>query len=261
MCTAGMDSVSLRREVLRHVKRLVPADACFFNTLDPETGLVTHGLGENAPPELMRQFFGHVYPGGEAERIIDLARSGEIVDRDPSDEMRRLFATMGFGRELRAAFSVREEPWGLWCAVREHGSRAFDDRERALMRRIARPVGRALRTAALREVARTASAGDDAAPGVLVVDGRGTVLQQTPVASAQLADLADVGRDPAELPSVLSGVLARQRVAPTTTHEAPPAGQLRARGRSRVTTGVDGRVPIHPVVLIASSARRGPRWA
>ena len=117
MCTAGMDSISLRRETLRQVKRMVPADACFFNTLDPETGLVTHGLGENAPPEMMRQFFRYVYPSGEAERIVDLARSGEILDRDPSDEMRRLFATMGFGRELRAAFSVRDEPWGLWCAV------------------------------------------------------------------------------------------------------------------------------------------------
>lgn len=259
MCAAGMDSVSLRRETLRQVKRLVPADACFFNTLDPETGLVTHGLGENAPPELMRQFFGYVYPGGEAERIVDLARSGEIVDREPSDEMRRLFATMGFGRELRAAFSVREEPWGLWCAVRARGSRPFDDRERALMRRIARPVGQALRTAALREVARAASEVDDAAPGVLVVDERGTVLQQTRIASAQLADLADVGRDAAELPSVLGGILARPQSGRATT----PGNELRARGQSGrwYTIRVDRTEPdasgrSSAIVLITPLGRR-----
>lgn len=257
MCAAGMDSVSLRRELLRQVRRLVPSEACFFNSLDPETGLVTHGLGEDAPRELMRQFFGNVYPGGEAERVVDLARSGEIVDRGASDEMRRLFAVMGFGRELRAAFAVRDEPWGLWCAIREPGSPAFDDRERALMRRIARPVGRALRTAALREVARAASEADDGAPGVVLVDAHGTMLQRTAMASSHLADLADAGRGPDELPSVIWGLIAHQRAMDV------PAPTLRAHGQSgrlyvvqaeRAEPDASGRAST--IVLITPLGRR-----
>jgi DNA-binding CsgD family transcriptional regulator len=210
VCSTGTDSVSLRQEVLRHVRKVVPAEACFFNTLDPETGLITHGLGEDAPPQLMRQFFSVVYPEGEAERIVDLARSGEIVAHNASEELRQLFASVGFGRELRAAFSVRGEPWGLWCAVRERRSRPFDERERIFLRRIAPAVARALQTAALREAASVASGdADEVAPGILVVDERGAVLQRTPAAAAQLLDLADIGRSTTELPSVLEHIVAR----------------------------------------------------
>lgn len=257
MCAAGLDSIALRREVLGQVKRLVPSEACFFNTLDPETGLVTHGMGEGAPKELMRQFFSYVYPGGEAERVVDLARSGEIVDREASDEMRRLFSTMGFDRELRAAFTVRDEPWGLWCAMREHGSRPFDDRERALMRRIARPVGRALRTTALREVARAASEMDEGAPGIVVVDAHGTMLQRTAMASAHLADLADVGRGADELPSVVWGLIARHHardgaMAPLRAHGQ--SGRWYGIQAERTEPDASGRSST--IVLITPLGRR-----
>jgi len=229
LCAAGLDSVSLRRDVLRQLRRAVPSDACFFNALDPETGLVTHGLGEDAPAALMRQFFGAVYPAGEAERIIDLARSGEVVGREVSDDMRELFGRMGFSRELRATFATRDEPWGLWCAIRSPSSRPFEDRERSFMRRIARPVSEALRAAALRDAARSAIDTTDATPGMLVIDHAGITVQRTPAAAAQLLDLADVGADAESLPSVVAGVLARQRVAAELGNLAQP---LRARGQS-----------------------------
>lgn len=229
LCAAGLDSVSLRRDVLRQLRRVVPSDACFFNALDPETGLVTHGLGEDAPPALMRQFFGAVYPGGEAERIIDLARSGEVIGRDVSDELRQLFGSVGFTRELRATFAMRDEPWGLWCAIRSPSSRPFEEREKVFMRRIARPVSEALRTATLRDVARSASEVDDAAPGMVVIDHAGALVQRTPTAASQLADLADVGADAEALPSAIASALARQRVA--AAHGLQPQA-LRARGQS-----------------------------
>lgn len=252
MCASGMDSVSLRREVLRHVRRAIPAEACFFNTLDPATGLITHGLGEGAPPELMREFFGVVYPQGEAERIIDLARSGEVVAHNASEELRRLFACVGFGRELRAAFTVQGEPWGLWCAVRERSSRPFEERERAFLRRIAPAVGRALQIAALREAASVTEGADDTQPGVLIIDAQGVLVQRTPAAAAHLSDLTDVvqptseppslvehivagarhpgdmGRCTTELPAVICGIIARQRLAHDGVRQQP----LRTRGQS-----------------------------
>jgi len=237
--------------VLRHIQRVVPAEACFFNTLDPTTGLITHGLGEGAPPELMRQFFGVVYPEGEAERIIDLARSGAVVTHNASAELQQLFASVGFGRELRAAFTAQGEPWGLWCAVRERSSPPFNERERTFLRRIAPAVGRALQVAALREAASVADAPEDPVPGILVIDAQGALAQRTPTVAAQLADLADVGLCAAEfpsiveriaagatctgrsvtaLPAVVCGVIARQRVAHVRGGAWSQA--LRARGQS-----------------------------
>lgn len=251
VCSTGADSISLRQEVLRHIQRVVPAEACFFNTLDPATGLITHGLGEGAPPQLMGQFFGVVYPQGEAERIIDLARSGEVVTQNASEELRRLFASVGFGRELRAAFTVQGEPWGLWCAVRERSSRPFEAREQTFLRRIAPAVGRALQFAALHEAASVADTLEEPVPGILVIDAQGALVQRTPAVAAQLADLADVGlrapecppivehivagapcygRCVAELPAVICGVIARQSVAHARGVAWPQ--ELQARGQS-----------------------------
>jgi DNA-binding CsgD family transcriptional regulator len=229
VCSAGLDSVSFRREVLRRMAPSLPADAYFFNILDPETGLITNALGEGAPFSLGRDFLGCVYPEGEAERVIDLARSGEIVARQVSGAMRDLVRQNGFCRELRAAFSVSSEPWGLLCAIRQNGAREFDDRERNFVKRVAAPVARGLRHAALRDAA-VAHEDGVTPPGIVVIDERGRIEHRTAAATAQLADLADVGSVARELPSVIRGLLARQRQA--ETRGVAWLGELRVRGHS-----------------------------
>lgn len=229
VCDAGLDSVSFRREVLRRMAPLLPADAYFFSVLDPETGLITNALGEGAPTAMARDFLGCTYPEGEAERVIDLARSGDVVARAETGAMRDLIRQYGFGRELRAAFSVESEPWGLLCAVRENGARAFGDREAYFVRRVAGPVGRGLRLAALRDAG---GMREDTlmAPGILVVDSRGRVEHRTPATRAQLADLADIGTTATEIPSVVRGLIAHQRLVVSRGAGAP--GELRVRGHS-----------------------------
>lgn len=230
VCSAGLDSVTFRREVLRRMAPLLPADAYFFNALDPETGLITNALGEGAPVSFSRDFFGCVYPGGEAERVIDLARSGEIVAQQLSDEMNDLFRQNGFGRELRAAFAVSSEPWGLLCAVRQNGAREFDHRERNFVKRVAGPVGRGLRHAALRDAGAVAHDDGVPPPGIVVIDSRGRVERRTIEATVQLVDLADVGTTASELPSVIRGILTRQRLA--EARGIAWLGELRVRGHS-----------------------------
>jgi DNA-binding CsgD family transcriptional regulator len=230
VCSAGLDSVTFRHEVLRRMAPLLPADAYFFNVLDPETGLITNALGEGAPFSLARDFLGCVYPEGEAERVIDLARSGEVVARQLSGVMHDLVRQNGFSRELRAAFAVSSEPWGLLCAIRQNGAREFDDRVRNFVKRVAGPVGRGLRHAALRDAATVVHDDGVPPPGIVVIDLAGRVERRTAAATAQLADLADVGTTASEVPSVIRGVLTRQRLA--EARGIPWLGELRVRGHS-----------------------------
>lgn len=236
VCAAGLDSVTLRQEIARQTARLIPSDAYFFNTLDPDTGLVTHAMGEGAPPQLARHYFESLYPNGEAERVVDLARTGQIVTTELHPELECAFRGAGLRGEIRATFALGDEPWGVWCSLRAHTAHAFGDRELAYFRRIAPIVARGLRAAALRAVANRAEQADDAAdtaavrPGVVVVDDRARVAQRTATAAAQLEDLADIGPSGTELPSVLLGVIARRRFV--EAHGARWSGELRVRGRS-----------------------------
>ena len=54
-CDAGLDSVTLRAEVTRRITRLIPADASYFGTLDPHTGLLADLVGEGASVEVERR--------------------------------------------------------------------------------------------------------------------------------------------------------------------------------------------------------------
>src|SRR5688572_5708628 len=196
VCDAGVDSMTLRTEVRRRIARLVPSEANYFNTLDPHTGLLADLVSEGMPPEVERRFLEFVYPLADADRTIDLARSGRVVTTESSAEMASLMRDAGFGRELRVAFAVGDEPRGMWVALREASSRAFGEHDVAFFHRIAPHVARALRRAALVDAARVARLEDDPerdelAPGVVVLDDRWRITQWSPAAEGQLADLAD----------------------------------------------------------------------
>ena len=57
----------------------MPSDENHFWTLDPETGLITHGVAQNPSPTLLAEFLGHHYPDDEATQVIDQARAGAVI--------------------------------------------------------------------------------------------------------------------------------------------------------------------------------------
>src|SRR6185503_13176311 len=153
-------------------------------------------VGEDTSTGIEWHLLDAAYSRTDAERAIDLARSGEVVDTGVSAWMH----AAGFGRQLRAAFGLRHEPGGVFLALRERRSRAFGEHDTAFLRRIAPHVARALRRAALVDAARVTRLADlapndttsaDLAPGVVVIDDRWRITQWTHAAEAQLADLAD----------------------------------------------------------------------
>ena len=218
-CDAGLDSMTFRTEVRRRIARLIPSEASYFSSLDPHTGLLADLVGEGAPAEVERRFLEFVYPLADAERTIDLARSGRVVTTESSEAMAGLMRDAGLGRELRAAFALDDEPRGMWVALREGSSRAFGEHDIAFFHRIAPHIARALGRAALVDAARVASLESEdresreLAPGVVVIDDRWRIAQWTAAAESQLADLADASTATSAPTSAIVDLVARQRAS------------------------------------------------
>ena len=199
-CDAGLDSIALRVELTRRVMGLIPAEASYFGSLNRFTALLDDLVGEDTSAAVEWHLLDAAYSRADAERAIDLARSGEVVDTGTSAGMSEWMHDAGFGRQLRAAFGLGHAPGGVFLALRERRARAFGEHDTAFLRRVAPHIARALRRAALVDAARVAPAADlapndstraDLTPGIVVIDERWRITQSTQAAEAQLADLAD----------------------------------------------------------------------
>jgi hypothetical protein len=220
-CDAGLDSTALRVEIARRVRGLIPAEASYFGSVNRHTALLDDLVGEEASAGIEWDLIEASYSPTDAERAIDLARSGQVVDTGSSAGMSEWMHGAGFGRQLRAVFGLGHEPGGVFLALRERRSRAFGEHDTAFLRRIAPHVARALRRAALVDVARVTRLADlapnditaDLVPGVVVIDDRWRITQWTRAAEAQLADLADATDATSAPTSAIVDFLRRQRAA------------------------------------------------
>jgi DNA-binding CsgD family transcriptional regulator len=238
VCYAGLDSLALRAEVARRVERVVPTDQSHFWTLDPDTGLVSHGLARNPSPGLLAEFLGHHYPDDEATAVIDQARAGTVIKSGPAPGLAAMIRRAGIHHDMRALFFTPEGLWGSWCMLRGPGP-AFGDRETRFVERIAPHVAEGLRRAAALELAASLPEEDDAdeprgaPPAVVVVDPRGDVALRTAGAGAYLDDLgADGTAGDHPLPFAVLSVRGRLLRRRPVGDDAPAAARLRARGRS-----------------------------
>lgn len=240
-CYAGLDSVTLRTELLRRMGRIIPAEASNFSTMDPDTGLISHALGTGFSERLAQAFLGHLYPYDEAAAGIDQAREGRVVEMGTCGEMSTLVRGEGFEHEMRALFFNTEALWGSWCVLRGAGSAPFSDREVRFIERVAPHVVEGLKSAALLELA---SERDEvemveeepdatATPAFLILDPRGNIVLRTPAAAAYLDDLGSQGaRAEDRLPFAILSVRGRLLRRGSVADAAPANARLRARGRS-----------------------------
>jgi DNA-binding CsgD family transcriptional regulator len=243
-CYAGLDSVALRTEVARRVAAVVPYGAYSFSTIDPDTGLFTHAVGEGIPESVIRAYIEVLYPEEQATRVLDRARAGETVTTSTSELFAELIHAQGVGHELNTILCSGGGLWGDLCLLRESRSAAYTEREMRFMRRIAPHVARGLRTAATLDAAGPCApeSSTDAlvirrsAPGVVVLNTRNQITLRSQTASAHLEDLADVGIATGETPYALVSALTllhtRLRHAGGNANEAPWDAALRVRGRS-----------------------------
>src|ERR1041385_370348 len=102
VCAAGLDSLTLRRELADRIATVVPHEAYAFSTCDPDTGLMVHTIAAGVPHVLGRTYVEHLYPRQTAIRSIDSARSGSCVVSmlDTSPDVRAAFHRHGVGAPL-----------------------------------------------------------------------------------------------------------------------------------------------------------------
>ncbi|MDT4926623.1 MAG: hypothetical protein QOG01_4336 [Pseudonocardiales bacterium] len=158
LCHSGLDGLGVRREVLRAVRRLMPVDAAFFATADPETLLFTGAWPEEPLDAATHQFLDNEFGRADVNKFAALAASGRHVasldqatrrERRASPRYREIMRPLGLGDELRAALVADGRCWGYLCLHREDDRVGFGAAEAAVLARLAPHIAHALRNAML----------------------------------------------------------------------------------------------------------------
>jgi DNA-binding CsgD family transcriptional regulator len=158
VCHSGLDSSGLRPEVLRTLRAIMPVDAAFFATADPDTLLFTGAWAEEPLAAATHLFLDNEFAGDDVNKFAALAGSGRHVgsldqatrsERAASPRYREIMRPLGLGDELRAALVVDGRCWGYVCLHREDGHAGFVAAEAATLARIAPHIAQALRNATL----------------------------------------------------------------------------------------------------------------
>lgn len=194
-CHGGLNSADIRQEVLQLLRQLMPIDAAFFATTDPETLPFTSAWIEEPLAAATAQFLDNEYSTDDVNKFTTLATSACQVssldgttrhDRSTSRRYRDITRPLGLGDELRAALVADNECWGFLCLHREDHELGFSPIETALLARLGPHIGHALRQAVLLRGS-TAAGEHPSEPGVLLLADDLSIAATTPQAEHLLA--------------------------------------------------------------------------
>ena len=197
-CYAGMDAMTLAREVVARLKPVLGIDAAFVATVDPSTLLFTAAASEEPLTGAAELFLANELGGRDVNRFgrlaadpvpvrtLDQATSG---DRDQSARHAAIMRPLGLGDELRAALRTRQACWGVMCLHREAGAAGFSQRDRDIIATIAPHVAEGLRRALL--AAHPREPQQALGHGVVILDPAGSVTSVNDAAERWLAQIPD----------------------------------------------------------------------
>ena len=219
LCHAGLDAITLRVELIRRVRTLVPIDVAFFATIDPATLLFTSAVADDVLERATPQFLHNEFMQDDMHKFRHLARSRKPVgglnaitrgELERSPRFREILAPLALGDELRAVLRLDGACWGVLCLHRERASPAFTPAEVAHLAQLSPHMAEGLRTALLVGSSVASHAPDG--PGVLVLTNDLEVVALTPAAGHWLAEIAGSDRPQASpLPRAVTAVAARLR--------------------------------------------------
>jgi DNA-binding CsgD family transcriptional regulator len=196
-CHRGLDTGDVQRRMLRSLRRLMPIDAAFFATADPETLLFTGVSSEEPLRESAPLFLRNEFGCQDVNKFAALATSARHVaslddatrgNRLSSARYRDVMRPLGLGDELRVALVTGPHCWGFLCLHREDHLPGFSAAEAAVLARVGPHVAHALRQAVLRT--RFTSLGDVPGPGVVLLADDFSVVAITPQAEHLLSLLS-----------------------------------------------------------------------
>jgi DNA-binding CsgD family transcriptional regulator len=228
LCQSGQDLPALRTGVLRALRRLMPVDAAFFATADPETLLFTSAYSEEPLAAATPLFLDNEFGAPDVNKFTALATAATHVssldaatrgDRWSSERYRDIMRPIGLGDELRVALTAGQDCWGYLCLHRTDHPLGFAPAETAILARLGPHIAHALRQSILLHGPAPGAA--ELRPGVLVLGGDLSVVATTPEADALLDQLEPAPHLP--LPTAVYAVVAALR-----TERPDPSARVQA---------------------------------
>ncbi|MEV0070925.1 LuxR C-terminal-related transcriptional regulator [Amycolatopsis sp. NPDC050768] len=234
LCHGGMDREGVRREVLRALRRLIPNDAAFLATADPETLLFTGAWPDEPLGTVTQLFLDNEFGRDDVNKFATLATAARPVasldsttrrDRPASERYREIMRPLGLGDELRSALIAGGQCWGYLCLHREDHELGFTGAEAATLARVSPHIAQALRNTML--LPGSPAADPALRPGVVLLADDLSTIAMTPEAE-HLLSLLEPGQLP--LPVAVYGVAAALRGL--ERHPAGPLPSTRVRTRA-----------------------------
>src|SRR5260370_27216848 len=144
LCHAGLDSRTLRIELIKRLRKVIPIDVSFFTTVDPATLLFTGAVVDEILARATPQFIENEFLHDDVNKFSWLARSpipgsgpvqvtSQEVER--SSRYREILAPLALGAALRASLLTSGVLWGFLCLHRHPSSPQFTPAEVAFLGR------------------------------------------------------------------------------------------------------------------------------
>jgi DNA-binding CsgD family transcriptional regulator len=217
LCHAGLDSRTLRIEIMKRLRTVMPIDVSFFSTIDPATLLFTGAVVDELLVSASSQFLENEFLQDDVNKCAWMVRSNTPVmnlvqatqgELERSQRYREILTPLALGDELRAVLIANSACWGFMCMHRDHAGPHFTLAEAAYLARLTPHFAEGLRTALLLETTRGATVPDE--PGLLLLAEDLSVVAITLAAERWLAEIGETDwphKQP--LPHAVSAVVAR----------------------------------------------------
>ena len=207
LCHAGLDSRTLRVEIIKRLRTVIPIDVSFFTTADPATLLFTGAVSDEILVRATPQFIENEFLHEDVNKFRWLTNSKQVVSGlaevtehklESSPRYRDILVPLALGDELRAALITGGRCWGFMCLHRDRSSPNFTTAEMAFISRLAPHIAEGLRTALLLSSATGPQAPQGPQgpqvleePGLLLLAEDFSVMAMTPRAEWWLEQLAE----------------------------------------------------------------------
>ncbi len=253
LCHSALDSRTLRVELLKRLRTVIPFDYIFFSTTDPSTQLFTSSVMDDTVPWRLSLFIENELRQDDFNKFRYLLRNHMPVgvlsaqtqhELHRSQRYRDILAPLTLGDEMRAVFVTNAACWGTLCLHREQAKTDYAPAEAAFLAQLTPHIAEGLRKALLLEKVPLTKTPDG--PGVLILAEDLSVVAMTSAAEYWLMELVEVDRgDKHTLPlSVLALVASLQAIE----HRTVAASDFTPKVRLRTRSG-------HWLVLYASRLR------
>ncbi|MTE17466.1 hypothetical protein GLP40_32620 [Nocardia sp. CT2-14] len=259
------DLRAFRTEVDRVLAGAVGWDAAAWSTTDPATLLFTScvliGLPEDHERE--QRLFDLEFRTDDHNQFRELARAKtpaaglhETTGGAPESSLRwrELLQPLGITDELRAVFRDRDDCWGTLVAYRRGGA-PFTAADVELVTAVSPLIADGLRRCMLRDATTVPPAvpAPQDAPGVLLADAGGRIVETTAQARRWLSRIAD----PGTVPSAVRSVAAAARAAAAGAADLPAQARLPCRdGGWLLLHGSSLDADAERVAIVVESARQ-----